>query len=453
MFKKKCPICGAKNSKERTVCIECGAPFGLEQVKRELPQVSTEAEAQVKTEVDKASKEKIEEAPEKRVKDEYRDTEKVLYKTKAKISVPNKESEEVECFITESNLVIEAEQPMKIPLNQIKMRLIKESNTMTLVYVDHLDKYRELSLEIPLGDATPFNEVLSKATDKAEGKQIVGRLINTIEEECPPNTALEKFFFGVENFFFGDKTRDDICTGLQRLGINARMVILDRPEEEREIGGRSSLGIIHVPDGPIRLIDVRKEHHGSGDSSRTYYYTDYVVPDPRLEPDSPGAQIKAVRVKTFPLFGRVVDLRWEGWDSDLGIIGRLNRDDQLKQPIMESCDVTITAISDYSCWIMSTQTRDVPSGELWNCYQTIACHLLGEWSTGHKLNIAPYFIAQRPIGDKVHNVCPRCGSSNINKAIKRMLKSRQEIEALGFKAEWYCLCFNCRCTWAEGEKQ
>jgi len=29
MFKQKCPSCGAKNSKERTVCIECGVPFEL----------------------------------------------------------------------------------------------------------------------------------------------------------------------------------------------------------------------------------------------------------------------------------------------------------------------------------------------------------------------------------------------------------------------------------------
>jgi len=49
MFKKKCPVCGAKNSKERTACIECGAPLASEQVKGQLSRVSTEAEAQVKT--------------------------------------------------------------------------------------------------------------------------------------------------------------------------------------------------------------------------------------------------------------------------------------------------------------------------------------------------------------------------------------------------------------------
>lgn len=32
MFKKKCPVCGVKNSKERTVCIDCGAPFASGQI-------------------------------------------------------------------------------------------------------------------------------------------------------------------------------------------------------------------------------------------------------------------------------------------------------------------------------------------------------------------------------------------------------------------------------------
>ena len=258
-------------------------------------------------------------------------------------------------------------------------------------------------------------------------------------------------FFREVRETFRDHARDDICAHLQTLGIDARMA--ERGRVEEKFGGEGSLGLIEIPEGPIRWVNVRKVTSIGVQGGSSTYYTQYGVPDSRLEPNFPRYRIKTVRVKTVPLVGRVVDLRWEGDDSDLGIISRLNSDAQLKQPIMESRDVTVQAHSDHRCWIISTKTRDVPSGELWNCYQTIACHLLGEWSTGHKLNIAPYFVAQRPIGDKVHYVCPRCGSLNINKAIKRMLKSQQEIEALGFKAEWYCLCFNCRCTWAEGEKQ
>ena len=269
-FKKKCPICGAKNSKERMACIECGAPLASEQPKTQLPHVLTDVSQQT---------------------------------------------------------------------------------------------------------VMPPQETESTPEPARRSQPIVGRFIREAQERRP-NTALGKVFFEIKEVF-RDKTRDGICAGLRMCGIDARMAV--RGQVEEEVAGEGSLGIIHVPDGPIRWINVRKERHGSGQSSTTYYYTEYGVPDSRLGLDSPKAQIQTVRVKSLPIVGKVVDLRWKGGDSDLGIIGRLNSDDQLKQPIMESRDVTITAIRDYRCWIMSTQTRDVPSGELWNCYQAIAQHLLAEW--------------------------------------------------------------------------
>ena len=41
-FKKKCPICGAKNNKERMTCIECGLPLTSGQIKGQLTEVLQE---------------------------------------------------------------------------------------------------------------------------------------------------------------------------------------------------------------------------------------------------------------------------------------------------------------------------------------------------------------------------------------------------------------------------
>jgi len=109
------------------------------------------------------------------------------------------------------------------------------------------------------------------------------------------------------------------------------------------------------------------------------------VPDPRLGPYSLVCKIKSVRVKDYPVLGKVVDLHWKGKDSDLGIISRLNSDISIRDPIMRSDDVLIRARGDHRCWIISTKTRDVldaPSEEMWSCYQAIARHLLAEWSPG-----------------------------------------------------------------------
>ena len=52
LFKKKCPICGAKNNKERIVCIECGAPFASREVEGRLAKVETKKESQFSTRID-----------------------------------------------------------------------------------------------------------------------------------------------------------------------------------------------------------------------------------------------------------------------------------------------------------------------------------------------------------------------------------------------------------------
>lgn len=161
------------------------------------------------------------------------------------------------------------------------------------------------------------------------------------------------------------------------LGIEAQMAERGRPEEK--IGGKASAGLIDIRNGPIRWINVCSIVDPNAQSFASADFTDYGVPDPRLEPNFPKYLINGVRVKTFPLFGGVVDLRWEGDDSNLGIISRLNSDTSLKDPIMSGCDVTIWSHGDHGCWTIETKTKEPPSEELWNCYQAIAKHLLSEW--------------------------------------------------------------------------
>jgi len=188
-------------------------------------------------------------------------------------------------------------------------------------------------------------------------------------------------FFGKLRETFRDHTKDDICAGLQALGIDAQMAARGRPEENIETGFYTqSLGMIDIAEGPIRWINVRKRQPRGPDAS-VAYHTDYGVPDSRLGPDLPRPRIESVRIKTSPLVGQVMDLRWRGEDFGLGIISRLNSDVSIKGPIMRSRDVTIQAYGDHKCWTISSETREPQSGELWSCYHVIARHLLAEWSS------------------------------------------------------------------------
>lgn len=374
MFKKKCPVCGAKNSKERITCIECGIPFASREVVGQVARVSTEAEAQVKTEVEKARKEKV--------ADEYWDNEKVLYKTSGKVSLPHKDPQVANLLVTENHVVIVAEEPIKIPLSHIKRcdtamgsisvsysTLSQEplSDTATLTFLDDLKKKRKLPLEMYWKDANLFKQAIYR--------QLVGKFIDEAVEPSGESDLgeLGELFSGIKESF-RDHTRDDICAGLRRLGIDAKMT--ERGRVEEEIHGGGSLGIIYILEGPIRWINVSKGTTHGGGGSQTDYYTEYGVLDTRLEPDSPGPYIRSIRKKTFPVFGKVVDVLWEGEDYGTGVISHLNSDHQLKEPIIKSRDATIQGIGGYGCWIILTETHDVPSVELWNCYQAIARHLL-----------------------------------------------------------------------------
>lgn len=145
--------------------------------------------------------------------------------------------------------------------------------------------------------------------------------------------------------------------------------------------GAESVASFDVHEGPIRWVNVlMKREVAPGGGYVDEYVTDYGVPDRRLESDFPRTLIRTIRVKRFPLSGKVVDLRWTGRDFGLGIISRLNSDMSIKQAIMSSRDVIINAHRDHMCWTISTRTRDVASGELWSCYQMIARHLLAQFS-------------------------------------------------------------------------
>ncbi len=137
-----------------------------------------------------------------------------------------------------------------------------------------------------------------------------------------------------------------------------------------------SIFVVDIPEGLISWI-----HQWGWVTANTtpFIQTDYGISDYRLASNLPEPQIASVRVKSFPLLGKVVDLHWKGEDFGLGIISLLNYDMSIKHTIMRSHDVRIVAHGDYRCWIMSVSTQAIPSEGMWNCYQAIASHLLAEW--------------------------------------------------------------------------
>jgi hypothetical protein len=192
-------------------------------------------------------------------------------------------------------------------------------------------------------------------------------------------------FFDKAKELVGYKTRDNICAGLCALGVDAYTAGDCRLVEVYSFGDSTDLYEgegINIREGPIRWVSIVGATLGGlfdTPVSHDPHMVAYGVPDPRLEPNAPKVQIKSVRVKGVPGVGKAVDLHWRGNDFGLGIINRLNSDVLLKDPITNSHDVKISAHACYGYWIISTDKMRPPSQELWNCYQSIAQHLLAEW--------------------------------------------------------------------------
>lgn len=207
-----------------------------------------------------------------------------------------------------------------------------------------------------------------------------------------------------------DKTRDKLCADLRAIGFDTLIAERGLPEESvgQDLKGKS-LGLIEIRDSPIRWINVLKlKGSGGGPSAgdADTYTNLYLVPDPNLNKEG-YLELGSVRVKTVPLFGRVIDLRWQGnfvWykivphigrvhesrkiDNEDNLIRRLNEDTSLTETLIRlKLDMTIRSFLEHAYWVIWSSDYETrwfradrqpsPSREQWGCYETIARHLLG----------------------------------------------------------------------------
>jgi len=180
--------------------------------------------------------------------------------------------------------------------------------------------------------------------------------------------------------------QDELCDCLRNIGVNAQIAEPSLVKHVEGVIGASIItsyksGTVDIPDGPIRWCNLMEQQSWgpSPGGTKTNWFMRYGVPDQRLSLSLPEIKIKP-KLKKRGLLGTggVVDMQWEGKDGGIGIIDRLSSDVSLKSPIMNTGgDVEIRAYRRYGCWLIRTSFE--PSEELWNCYQSIAQHLLIEW--------------------------------------------------------------------------
>lgn len=169
-----------------------------------------------------------------------------------------------------------------------------------------------------------------------------------------------------------DKTRDDLEFALRSADIDAVMAERGRWEEDvRKSAFRRSLGIIDINGGPVTSINVLKID--GSQYSPPQWWVVLLVPA-----ELPGAadhpiKVSTHRKKSFPLFGKVTSVAWQGEDYGSGLIESLDRQHELANLIHHVGDLEIEShAGEHTGWTIQIKARLKPDASDWQTLVDLA---------------------------------------------------------------------------------
>ena len=175
---------------------------------------------------------------------------------------------------------------------------------------------------------------------------------------------------------FRDKSRDKLAQNLNSLGIRADLAERGRAEEKIENSWyQRSLGIIDIRDGLVSWINILKKD-ASGKSPPLWWVI-LGIPDERPLSKHQAVDIKTIRRKAFPLFGKVVDVTWKGNDHHTGLAAVLSNDEAVRNLAKKIGNLIIHSYAkEFQGWTLQVDRRFEPTNQDWASIQKIADYIL-----------------------------------------------------------------------------
>ena len=175
---------------------------------------------------------------------------------------------------------------------------------------------------------------------------------------------------------FRDKTRDNLNQDLNFIGVKTGLAERDHERESVENSWHQrSLGVINVAESSIPWINVLKRD-GDGKNPPRWWMV-FGIPDDRSSEIHQRTEIKTIRKKSFPLFGKIKNVTWKGEDDGLGLINKLSVDLEIKTLAKRVGNLEIKRQTGaFQGWTLVLDRKFHPSNEDWNTIEKIANYVL-----------------------------------------------------------------------------
>tara|TARA_B100001142_G_C14319449_1_gene649809 strand:- start:1487 stop:2071 length:585 start_codon:yes stop_codon:yes gene_type:complete len=187
-----------------------------------------------------------------------------------------------------------------------------------------------------------------------------------------------------------DKTRDKFCKLLSDIGLEVEMAERNIIEEKLfNPWHRRSLGVIKInSESLIKYINIIKKSGSKNDPPRWWIYL--AVPADTSKSQENSIEVKSIRNKTFPIFGKVKSINWQHNSYSRNLADIFTKDSDINELAMQLGNIKVQSLhedfSGYSIELEFTRSLfpliSAPNMSIsinqWNTFNKISKLLLQE---------------------------------------------------------------------------
>jgi hypothetical protein len=186
---------------------------------------------------------------------------------------------------------------------------------------------------------------------------------------------------------FRDKTRDKLYQNLIDIGINCEMSKRGiRADKLQNPWHRKSLGVIKInSDSDIDFINIIKQDRSKDRPPRWWYY--FAIPNESVKSIANPIEVKSIRKKTFPIFGKVQSIQWKSNNYSQNLANKFSTSSEINALSMDIGNIKIESINkDFSGYFFSGITIEIErkNWKDWGDNRKITLNI-NQWNTINKI--------------------------------------------------------------------